>query len=215
MSQNDNNKVVDMDAMREQMYAKALEAGVDFKTMKEGLEVKTYMVPPTFEVPLHEHATQDEIFYCVKGHGIGIVDDKRIEFSPGDIFVAPAGSIHSVESDETLFLMAFLMPVNRIICHCKQVSYIDIRKAMVMHGARTVEEIQEITGAGTGCGNCVKDIEKVLSIACGCKMVTVEDVVKAVENGADTVEKVGEMTGAGTDCGNCKMLLQNIIDLKK
>jgi len=214
MSINDMNKNMDMDAMREMMYAKALEAGVDFKALKEGLETRTYMVPPTMEVPMHEHATQDEIFYCVKGTGIGIVDDKEFKFAPGDIFVAPAGSMHSIESDEVLFLMAFLIPVNRIICHCKQVSYVDIRKAMV-GGARTVEEIQELTGAGTGCGNCIKDIEKILSLACGCKMVTIKDVVKAVENGADTVEKIGEETGAGTDCGKCKMLLQNIIDTKR
>jgi len=215
MSLSDKKENMDMEAMREMMYAKALEAGVDFKALKEGLETKTYLIPPEVEVPLHEHATQDEIFYCVKGNGIGIVDDKKFKFSPGDIFVAPAGSLHSIESDETQYVMAFLIPVNRIICHCKQVSYVDIRKAMVLQGARTVEEIQALTGAGTGCGNCIKDIEKILSLACGCKMVTMEDVVKAVENGADTVEKIGEATGAGTDCGNCKMLLQNIIDLKK
>lgn len=214
MSLSDMKKNMDMEAMREMMYSKALEAGVDFKALKEGLETKTYLIPPSVKVPLHEHATQDEIFYCVKGTGIGIVEDKEFEFSPGDIFIAPAGSMHSLKSDETLYVVAFLIPVNRIICHCKQVSYVDIRKAMV-NGARTVEEIGEMTGAGTGCGNCVKNIEKILSLACGCKMVTVEEVVKAVENGADTVEKIGEVTGAGTDCGKCKMLLQNIIDQKR
>lgn len=214
MSSNEMNKDMDLEAMKEMMYKKALENGVDFKSLKEGLESKTYLIPPTVKVPFHEHATQDEIFYCVKGSGIGIVDDKEFEFSPSDIFIAPAGSIHSIKSDETLYVMAFLIPVNRIICHCKQVSYVDIRKAMVK-GARTVEDIQTMTGAGTGCGNCIKDIEKILSMACGCKMVSVEDVVKAVENGANTIEKIGEITGAGTACGNCKMLLQNIIDLKR
>ncbi|WFD12351.1 (2Fe-2S)-binding protein [Tepidibacter hydrothermalis] len=106
------------------------------------------------------------------------------------------------------------MPVNRIICNCKQVSYGDIRKAMV-EGARTIEEIQEITGAGTGCGNCIKDIKKILALACGCNKVSVEAVVNAVKDGADTVEKVGEATGAGTNCGKCKVLIQNIIDTKK
>lgn len=214
MSQNDMNKEKDMDAMKKAMFAKALEAGVDFAAMTEGLETKTYMIPPEFEVPLHEHPTHDEIFYCIKGNGIGIVDDSRLEFNPGDVFIAPAGSMHSIESDETQFVMAFLIPVNRIICHCKQVSYVDIRKAMVQ-GARTVEDIQEMTGAGTGCGHCIKDIEKILTMACGCKNVTVEDVVNAVNAGADTVDKVSEATGAGTDCGKCKMLLQNIIDLKR
>ncbi|MGL5351447.1 MAG: (2Fe-2S)-binding protein [Cetobacterium sp.] len=52
------------------------------------------------------------------------------------------------------------MAANTIICHCKNVDYITIRMAMVK-GARTLEEIKEMTGAGTGCGRCkvlVQDI---------------------------------------------------------
>lgn len=101
-----------------------------------------------------------------------------------------------------------------MICFCKQVDYVTIRKAMV-NGARTVEEIKEITGAGTGCGRCVSEIEKILASVCGCKGTALKDVVDAVNNGADSVEKVGEITGAGTGCGRCKALLQNVIDLKK
>lgn len=106
------------------------------------------------------------------------------------------------------------MAGNRMICHCKQVDYITIRKAMIQ-GARTVDEIKEMTGAGTGCGRCIGEIEKILASVCGCKNVSLEAVVEAVKNGADTVEKVGEVTAAGTACGRCKALLQNVIDLKR
>ncbi len=106
------------------------------------------------------------------------------------------------------------MAGDKIICHCKQVSYIDIRKAMI-NGARTVEEIKEMTGAATGCGRCVGEIEKILSSVCGCKGVSLETVVNAVKNGADTTDKVSEKTGAGSACGRCKALVQNIIELKK
>lgn len=106
------------------------------------------------------------------------------------------------------------MAGNRMICHCKQVDYITIRKAMIQ-GARTVDEIKEMTGAGTGCGRCIGEIEKILASVCGCKNVSLEAVVDAVKNGADTVEKVGEVTGAGTACGRCKALVQNVIDLKR
>ena len=54
------------------------------------------------------------------------------------------------------------MAGDRIICHCKQVSYIDIRKAMIA-GARTIDEIKEMTGAATGCGRCVGEIDKILA----------------------------------------------------
>ena len=106
------------------------------------------------------------------------------------------------------------MAGNRMICHCKQVDYVTIRKAMIQ-GARTVDEIKEMTGAGTACGRCIGEIEQILASVCGCKSVSLESVVEAVKNGADTVEKVGEITGAGTACGRCKALVQNVIDLKK
>lgn len=52
------------------------------------------------------------------------------------------------------------MAGDKIICHCKNVSYIDIRKAMI-NGARTLDEIKEMTGASTGCGRCAGEIEKI------------------------------------------------------
>ena len=72
------------------------------------------------------------------------------------------------------------MAGDKIICHCKQVSYIDIRKAMIA-GARTVQEIKDMTGAATGCGRCVGEIENILASVCGCKGVSLEDVVKAAK----------------------------------
>lgn len=106
------------------------------------------------------------------------------------------------------------MGANRVICHCMNVDYLAIRKAMIA-GARTVEEIQDMTGAGTVCGGCIGEIEKILASVCGCKNVSLKEVVDAVKNGADTVEKVGEVTKAGTACGRCKALINNVIELKK
>lgn len=103
---------------------------------------------------------------------------------------------------------------NKTICYCKNVDYVTIRKAMI-EGARTIEEIKEMTGAGTGCGACVDKIQEILDSVCGCKGVSLETVVDAVKNGADSVEKVGEVTGAGTGCGRCKGLIQNIVDNKR
>ena len=106
------------------------------------------------------------------------------------------------------------MAGDRIICHCKNVSYIDIRKAMIQ-GARTLDEIKDMTGAATGCGRCAGEIEKILGSVCGCFNVSLESVVNAVNNGADTVEKVTEETKAGGSCGRCKALIQNVIDIKR
>ena len=72
-----------------------------------------------------------------------------------------------------------------------------------------------MTGAGTGCGRCVEEIERILKSVCKCKKVSLEDVVNAVNNGADTTEKVEEVTGAGSPCGKCKRLIESIIELKR
>lgn len=106
------------------------------------------------------------------------------------------------------------MGENRIICKCKNVDYIGIRKAMIA-GARTLDEIKEMTGAGTGCGGCTEEIEEILASVCGCNNVSLETVVNAVKDGADTADKVAEITGAGATCGRCKALVENIIKIKK
>ena len=112
------------------------------------------------------------------------------------------------------------MAGNRIICTKNNVDYITIRKAMIA-GARTVEEVAEKSGVCTECEGCKLELDGILSSVCGCKKVSLEEVVNAVKEGADTVEKVGQITGAGTgvdeatgeECGKCKALIENIISL--
>jgi len=104
------------------------------------------------------------------------------------------------------------MAGNRIICTKNNVEYITIRRAMIT-GARSVDEVKAITGLCAECEGCTAELEGILLSVCGCKKVSLADVVAAVKAGADTVEKVGQFTGAGTDCGRCKALIQNIIEL--
>jgi len=187
---------------------------MNLNLIKESIQTNVYHIPSGKKGPLHDHADLDEIFYCIKGSGFGILEDGEVELNVGDTFVVPAGTMHGLRSDGGMYAVAILVPVDKIICHCKQVSFGDIRKAMA-DGARTLEEIKEITGVCIGYGGCIEEIEEILAVACGCKGVSIETVVNAVKNGADTIEKVGEATGAGTGCGKCKALLQNIIDTKK
>ena len=51
------------------------------------------------------------------------------------------------------------MKENEMICHCKQVSYSDVEKALhqIEHFddvLKTFEEVQKITHCSTGCGGC-------------------------------------------------------------
>ena len=54
------------------------------------------------------------------------------------------------------------MDNNEIICNCMQVTRGTIVKAIKEKNLQTLEEIGEETEAGTACGSCLEDIEKIL-----------------------------------------------------
>ena len=59
------------------------------------------------------------------------------------------------------------MDRNEIICNCFSVSRGDIIDAIKAKGLKTVEEVGEATDAGTGCGGCVEEIQKILDEVIG------------------------------------------------
>ena len=48
------------------------------------------------------------------------------------------------------------------ICHCMGIMKSEIEKAIIANGLTTVEEVGEVTEAGTVCGSCIPDIEDIL-----------------------------------------------------
>ena len=48
------------------------------------------------------------------------------------------------------------------VCFCMDISRDEI-VAAIRNGAKTAEEITEITEAGSGCGGCVATIEEILA----------------------------------------------------
>lgn len=51
--------------------------------------------------------------------------------------------------------------MSKVICHCMNVTVGDIKNALD-DGAKTFEEVQEITQASTGCGCCADDVKAVI-----------------------------------------------------
>ena len=89
--------------------------------------------------------------------------------------------------------------------------YLAIRKAQAQ-GARTIEDLQQMTDITIEDDDKLRLVDEVLSNACRCKNVLLEEVIVSVQNGADTIEKIGELTGAGTVCRRCHGILQNVLD---
>ncbi len=53
------------------------------------------------------------------------------------------------------------MDMDEIVCSCLNITNGMIRDA-VKSGAKTLEEVQEITGAGTVCGACLDDVKRLI-----------------------------------------------------
>ncbi|MCB1231953.1 MAG: (2Fe-2S)-binding protein [Verrucomicrobiae bacterium] len=61
-------------------------------------------------------------------------------------------------------------PAVSLICHCLGISESDVRDCISLLTHPTVEEVGELTGAGTGCTGCQRRIQRVLEgkpAACG------------------------------------------------
>ena len=52
--------------------------------------------------------------------------------------------------------------MSEIICHCFEVSREEIENAIREKGLKTVEEVGEVTNAGTDCGGCQEQIQEIL-----------------------------------------------------
>jgi len=83
----------------------------DLVLIKDSIEKKVYHVPSDIVVPLHKHSGHDEVFYCIKGSGYGILEEREVKLSVGMTFIAKAGIMHSLRSDTDLYVTAFLVPV--------------------------------------------------------------------------------------------------------
>jgi len=49
-----------------------------------------------------------------------------------------------------------------IVCNCMDISEHEIVHAIHKQNAVTLQDIEDITGAMTGCGSCTEDIEDIL-----------------------------------------------------
>jgi oxalate decarboxylase/phosphoglucose isomerase-like protein (cupin superfamily) len=85
---------------------------MDLAAIKAGIVTNVYHLTPARNVPLHQHAKHDEIFYCLAGTGVGILADQQIPLQPGQTFIVPASTMHTVRTDSDLYVASFLVPIS-------------------------------------------------------------------------------------------------------
>ena len=83
---------------------------MDIESIKRAIVVNVYHIPESEKVPLHKHPQNDEVFYCIKGTGYGVMEDREVELTAGQAFIVPAGTKHSLRTDGDLYVTSFLIP---------------------------------------------------------------------------------------------------------
>ncbi len=48
---------------------------------------------------MHKHPKHDEIFYCIKGEGFGVLENNEVELTIGKEFIVPAGVMHALRAE--------------------------------------------------------------------------------------------------------------------
>lgn len=84
---------------------------MDTEKFRQAVVTKVYQLGPDRKVPLHQHPRHDEVFYCIKGAGYGVLEHSEVELTPGKAFIVPAGTMHSLRTDSELCVTSSLIPL--------------------------------------------------------------------------------------------------------
>ncbi len=83
---------------------------MDLQKIKDSIVTNVYHIPAGKKVALHKHDNHDEVFYCIKGEGFGVLEESEEKLTVGKAFIVPAGVMHALRSDNDLFVTSFLIP---------------------------------------------------------------------------------------------------------
>ena len=83
---------------------------MDLQKIKDSIVTNVYHIPAEKKVALHKHDNHDEVFYCIKGEGFGMLEEREEKLTVGKAFIVPAGVMHALRSDNDLFVTSFLIP---------------------------------------------------------------------------------------------------------
>ena len=79
--------------------------------LKSKIKTNLYQIVPDSNVALHKHKGYDEIFYCLKGQGFGILEDKENKMNVGDTFIVKENTMHALSSNSEMWVASILIPV--------------------------------------------------------------------------------------------------------
>lgn len=84
---------------------------MSLETIKANIVTNVYHIKLDKKVALHNHTNHNELFYCIKGYGFGVLENEEIKLTEGNVFIVPAGTMHALRTDSNLWVSSFLIPV--------------------------------------------------------------------------------------------------------
>ena len=84
---------------------------MDKELIKSKIKTNVYQITSESNVALHKHQKFDEIFYCIKGEGFGVLENEEKLLNVGDAFIVKENTMHALRSDSEMWVTSFLIPV--------------------------------------------------------------------------------------------------------
>ena len=74
------------------------------------IKTNVYHIKSDSNVALHKHQKFDEVFYCIKGKGFGVLENEEKELCAGNVFVVKENTMHALRSESEMWVASFLIP---------------------------------------------------------------------------------------------------------
>ena len=84
---------------------------MDLEVIKAKIATNVYHIKSDKVVAMHKHHKHNELFYCIKGAGFGVLEHEEMALTEGKVFVVPAGTLHALRTDGDLWVSSFLVPL--------------------------------------------------------------------------------------------------------
>jgi quercetin dioxygenase-like cupin family protein len=84
---------------------------MDKESINSQIIKNVYHISSESNVALHKHLKFDEVFYCIKGKGYGVLENEEKELSVGKVFIVKENTMHSLRTESDLWVASFLIPV--------------------------------------------------------------------------------------------------------
>lgn len=84
---------------------------MDKELLNSKIKTNVYQIISGKNIALHKHQKYDEVFYCIKGNGFGVLESEEKVMNVGDVFIVKENTMHSLRSESEMWVASILIPI--------------------------------------------------------------------------------------------------------